>query len=904
MAVKAVGGGSSAVGASAHAACARFRGTDPLVTGYTRRALAKAVGHEDTAGGIPEARWMRAMTFERLVRNENFASEVATTTVGRLRLARPKEVVILDAHVNVDQTAALLAVAHDDAVRNGAATLLYGLAVPFVGFEDSSATDVKPDFAVIAAKTGSGGSWLIVGDAKDYERIRSRIDDARLLKGFLQVAVGAESIKAWTKLPAGMDVHQWGALAVPRNSFLQPEVLVEDLADHRNEIAMRIQERREEAAKWDVDGTPIADFVSHLKATFDPTACTTCTLFAYCRAELRSSADPTDLLVELGIDRDVRPHVLDLVTRTGPAGLAAPASVVATIEATITGQAQSTGQRRTDPAGQPGTINVVLAKSDAAALGVHGLALQRVTANGRGAWSPAVYADPQSPATRLAVMKVIGKQLADAMAEMRKANPDAPLPVHLVVPDQTTADVLVSIADNLAGVELSRLRWQRDRDEGRPALTYDGEPATVPAPLSEVARTAVSFLLESDRARALHVRSPIVDVRAVLAQHVVAGGPAVNSLRLDYLVGWTIDDRVDHRAWSDAIEASDHTPGARLSNDTSDSVHRALTGDRRRNGSPDLDRYAALVKDELAYKQDALEATLDALGRLPASALRSAYRAIEGDAQAVWRRRLRLRASDLVRFGRTYRHWRNSQVPGIESDGRCATHLLAVANPQAAHDLAASAGTRDVAFATVVGLNPILLDVESRRIAAGSRVVALHRNGEAQVELPHVVVDPSPKGATKVTGLGIGPLAAAVGEPRGSRRCRWLPDAAPTLSVGDRLVVADFTWFCDLKRNTQLNIAKPTPDDVSAPKPTCDEGSYDLAPEQHKWCCRSHESNEAEFSDTLAARRERGELNPETWPPIRDADAFEVTGSNKPVGNAFASPGEAAPAGLTIDDLD
>ncbi len=60
-------------------------------------------------------------------------------------------------------------------------------------------------------------------------------------------------------------------------------------------------------------------------------------------------------------------------------------------------------------------------------------------------------------------MKVLGKDLAAAMAEMRKENKAAPAPVHLVVPDKVTADVLVSIADNLAGVELSRLRWERDK---------------------------------------------------------------------------------------------------------------------------------------------------------------------------------------------------------------------------------------------------------------------------------------------------------------------------------------------------------------------------------------------------------------------------------------------------------
>ena len=105
MATKVIGGGSSAVAASSHAACARFRGTDPLITGMTRRGLAKAVGFNDEFGGIPEARWMRAMTFERLVRDERFASEVATTAVGRLDLDRPTKVVIVNARVNVDRTA-------------------------------------------------------------------------------------------------------------------------------------------------------------------------------------------------------------------------------------------------------------------------------------------------------------------------------------------------------------------------------------------------------------------------------------------------------------------------------------------------------------------------------------------------------------------------------------------------------------------------------------------------------------------------------------------------------------------------------------------------------------------------------------------------------------------------------
>src|SRR5664279_865326 len=108
----------------------------------------------------------------------------------------------------------------------------------------------------------------------------------------------------------------------------------------------------------------------------------------------------------------------------------------------------------------------------------------------------------------------------------------------------------------MAGIELSRLRWERDRQQGRTPLTFNGQKAELPAPLTESDRTAISFLLEEDRARALTLRSPIVDVRAALARHVVAGGPAVNSLRLDYLVKWADPAAtINHRVWSDEVEA-------------------------------------------------------------------------------------------------------------------------------------------------------------------------------------------------------------------------------------------------------------------------------------------------------------------------------------------------------------
>ncbi|KGI66846.1 hypothetical protein H7H73_30720 [Mycobacterium rufum] len=907
-AVEVAGGGSSAIAASSHAACARFRGTDPLITGMTRRNLAKAAGSPDTSGSIPQARWMRAITFERLVRNESFAAQIATRVVGALGLARPKQVVIVDAHVSADMTVRALNQAHARAANDGAVSLVYQLAVPFVGFEGNRATDVKPDFAVVAPSVESPStSWLVMGDAKDYERVRSRIDDTRMLKGFLQVAVGAESARAWSRLPDGMSVHTFGVLAVPRNAFLQPEPIVENLHDYAEEVTLRVEERRREAeASAHIPGEDVKILLGHLEAAFDPSACTTCTLFSYCRDELRRSDAPGDLLLEIGVARNIRRHALGLVDGVSPIG-PVPASAAASIAATLKGVPQFTGQRRVDQAGLPGTVNIVLAKSDAAALGVHGIGVQRVTADGRGDWDFVTFDDPQAPETRRLVMRRVGSTLTRAMREQRNAatggTPDA---VHLVVPDRTTADVLVSIADNLAGVELSRLRWQRDKDQGRPALTYDGEPATVPRPISEAERTAIALLLEDDRSRAFKLRCPIIDVREVLARHLVAGGPAVNSGRLDYLVGWAeADDSnpADHRQLADAIEASEHTPGARLTNFTSDAIHEALVGKRGKHddsGPADPELYRTLVLQELQYKAETLERALDALDAVGSSTLRDVYRAIESDAQQVWRRRLELHASDLVRFGRTYRPWRNSLVPMIESDGSCAAQLLGLSNPQAAQDMATDAGNRSVAFATVKSVHPLELEIESRRIGNGSRVVMLMQNGEARVETPGVWVDATRATSFKIGGLSIGPLATGTE----ATQLRWQPQTVPAVAVGDRLVVADFTWFSNLARNSILSVAKPRQDEMSAPKPDCRFDSYDQDPETHRWCCRPHERSEAEFSDLIASRRARGELNPETWPPVRDSDAFEVSAADAAAGDAFALAPEPAPADQTMDDLE
>ena len=186
----------------------------------------------------------------------------------------------------------------------------------------------------------------------------------------------------------------------------------------------------------------------------------------------------------------------------------APATVVANVSATLerTPALDRHGRRSTRPA-CPGSINVVLAKSDSAALGVHGIAVQRLDGSGNEPWS----------ATRLRAHQrhrdaARGHGAARRVRSDRRstAGSRAGAPRRARQADRRPAGV----DGRLAG----RRRAQpppvgaRPRD-GPPVLTFDGEQATIPEPLSADARLAVSFLLEEDRARAFSLRQPIVDLR-------------------------------------------------------------------------------------------------------------------------------------------------------------------------------------------------------------------------------------------------------------------------------------------------------------------------------------------------------------------------------------------------------
>lgn len=125
----AIGGGSGAVVTSAHAGCERFRGTDPLITGQTRRNLAKALGAKDTVGSISEARWTRAKTFETLVHDPEFAGRIVSTALGGAGLPKPENVQVFKAGEDSAVTLDFLEKAIK-AAKKGTATLIQAPAVP------------------------------------------------------------------------------------------------------------------------------------------------------------------------------------------------------------------------------------------------------------------------------------------------------------------------------------------------------------------------------------------------------------------------------------------------------------------------------------------------------------------------------------------------------------------------------------------------------------------------------------------------------------------------------------------------------------------------------------------------------------------------------------------------------
>ena len=307
---------------------------------------------------------------------------------------------------------------------------------------------------------------------------------------------------------------------------------------------------------------------------------------------------------------------------------------------------------------------------------------------------------------------------------------------------------------------------------------------------------------------------------------MVAGGPSADSGRLDYLVQLGRGDRaLDHRAVSDAIAASPQTPGARLSN-------AALGRDPRRaarTGRRDPDAYRRLVEEALDYRIDVLERAIAVLDRREDSVLRDVHRALEADAQAVWGRRLALQASDLVRFSRTYRYWRNAQVEMLDADGGCRDAARARSPTSRSPTISRSdAGMREVALATVTSTAPAAardrLAPVRRRHDASSRCTS---TSEALAEHPLTTLK------IQKTSFKFGqmPLGQIHDRPR-TAPLSWEPAGQPAADgrrSPDRRGRRRGSAACS-RPATRSPSAGPSLDNQAAPKPTCTPTSYDADP--------------------------------------------------------------------------
>ena len=234
--------------------------------------------------------------------------------------------------------------------------------------------------------------------------------------------------------------------------------------------------------------------------------------------------------------------------------------------------------------------------------------------------------------------------------------------------------------------------------------------------------------------------------------------------------------------------------------------------------------YEDLVLEELSYKCEVMDAAIGVLNTLPVSTMRDAYLALEAESQRVWRRREQLHASDLVRFGRVSWVWRNDQVDQLDADRRLDSQLRALANPQVAREMASNAGTREVARATVASLNPMRLIVHSRRIGDESTIHVAHSPAGPSVDLPETALK-TLMGSFKLNQQPVGVLEAdEQTEVDGS--LLWHFKVCPELKVGDDLVVLDGEWIgATFKSGHEISIARPSLDQTSAPKATCEEGT-------------------------------------------------------------------------------
>ena len=225
----------------------------------------------------------------------------------------------------------------------------------------------------------------------------------------------------------------------------------------------------------------------------------------------------------------------------------------------------------------------------------------------------------------------------------------------------------------------------------------------------------------------MRLRNPIVDLRRVLNAHMVAGGPSADTGRLDYLVRWAEATGRSTTAPSPTRSPRRRTRPGRACRTRTRTPSTPRCGDRvatpRRTAGSSRRRSTTRSTSSSAPSPCSIGARTRSCGTCTARSKPTRRRS--GAAGS------RCEASDLVRFSRTYRSWRNAQVDMLDADGACDAQLRALADFEVADDLAQDPGTRPVAVATVASTVPFRLEIASRRFVDGTTIVALHINRQA-----------------------------------------------------------------------------------------------------------------------------------------------------------------------------
>ena len=327
----------------------------------------------------------------------------------------------------------------------------------------------------------------------------------------------------------------------------------------------------------------------------------------------------------------------------------------------------------------------------------------------------------------------------------------------------------------------------------------------------DAARLAVSFLLEEDRARAFDLRQPVVDPAEGAGRRTWsrAGHRRRRPSRLPRRLGRGTEEGLDHRRCRTRSRTVPRTAGARLSRDASDEIHRA---GRPTRGDPSAT--SDLVTRRSSTASTSCSAPSPSWKGAPTLGLRAGVPRAGGrcsggvgtPARAAGLRPRAVLADVPLLAQRTGRHARRRpQVRRPARDAASTSDWPATAArrrrtaPHAGRGRVDRAGAAGGRVATVRRRHPVVLLHRAGRRWSRTR-------GDADDPEDQLQVRPGARsGGSRTTATTTGLL--------------WSPGVAPTLEVGDRVVLAEAEWLsASYKSGHEFAVSRPTIDGLAAPQ--------------------------------------------------------------------------------------